>query len=426
MQKKALLLITILLVIGLFIGNWIYGNILAKKIERSLTEKVALISDDVQLTIDKVNVNPLLSKLDFKGLEVSDLNGKMLFKSDEIILDMPYSEAMRILKSNRFEELKSFKMTLIKTSVYMENPANELLLDKLSMDFNGHITKEDIDQLEERFPIKKQAITINVEDIQLLDTKWMDSLGFTDEQKEHLSKVDEVDCDLTFNPDKKEFELRNLKLDSPLIEYTSNGTYKYIGDGLEGASPVLVNSAFELSLRDKGIEWGDIQKSGQYSLSDLSVKMDGEIEYVDGQKIVRSHSSNVLLEGLSIKFGGKLQERLKAQTAMLGMDMGALKVDRLAIKSSLKDDKLIIKNTELISSLLSAQINANVHVNQDNHKASEIIEAKVVVSDLVSGLQNALSTLELMSGQSLPREGEAIVLELNGSVLRPNIKGFKY
>ncbi|GEM_PF-6050770 len=426
MQKKFLLLITVILLAGLFVGNWIYGNILAKKIEDRITKRVESLAVDVDVQFDQVKVNPLFSKLRFKGLSLTDAEGHELLLSDEVYLDMPYTEAMRILKSSQVDDLKSFKLRFSDMSVYVKGADDRLLVDELLLAFKGHITKGDIQNLDKKFPSKKQSLRIELKGGSFAETPWMDALGFTPEQIVRFNQLDRLAFDLDFNPDKKILTLNDLQLLSPIVTYQADGSLSYKGDGMSNMQADVAHSSFELKLNEEGISWGNPETTGRFTLKGLAVQMDGAVQYKDQKQLIQQQKTNFLLEDLSIEFEGEQKAKLEAQTALLGLKMDQLSVDRLAIQSELKDNRMVIESTQLKSSLLNADLDAIITIDSLNQADSQIESAKLIISDLAPGLQNGLSTFEMMTGQTLPRKGKAIVLEMSGPVSRPNIKGIRY
>ncbi|MCU4157004.1 hypothetical protein J1N10_13525 [Carboxylicivirga sp. A043] len=426
MKKTRILITVVLIVAGLLIGNWIYGNILSKKIENQLERQIELVFEGAEVTFDKVNVNPLFSKLEFYGLQIVSDDGVELFSSTEAKLGMPYSEAMRLLKSKNFEEVKTFSIHLFDSAVFIEGVDDKLLVDDLYFSFKGHLTKQDLEQLNDKFPDQKQAVKVDAKGLSFADTPWMDALGFTSEQINRFNKIDKLTADLRFNPDKQIIQLNDVLLHSPLATYTSVGELSYEGEGLEKMKVTHSSSSIELKLNDKGIEWGDPETNGKYSLDNLYVKMDGDVSYEDSLPQIHSQSTQLLLENLSVEYAGAKKAELEAQTALLGLKMDKLTVKKLAISSKIENDLLVISQGELLSSLMNAELEAKIKIDERHHKASQIEKATLIVSELAPGIENALTTFELMTMQSLPRKGKSIVLEMSGDVTRPTIKGLRY
>ncbi|WP_430816121.1 hypothetical protein [Carboxylicivirga sp. RSCT41] len=426
MKKTRILLIVLIIIIGLLVGNWVYGNILSRKVESHLEKQIELLFDDAEVNFEKIKVNPLLSRLEFYGLSVQTNNGLELLRSSEVKLGMPYSEAMRLLKSNSFDEIKTFSVYFIDASVYIENADDNLLVDELFFSFKGHLTKEDIDQLDFKFPDKKQAVKIDARGLSFAETPWMDALGFSAEQIRKFNKVDKLTASLNYHPGKNQLKLNDLQLHSPLVSYSSEGLLRFENEGLKNMKLTHSYSAMEMQLNDKGVEWGDAETNGKFSLDNLYLKMEGDITYKDSVPEINSQTTQLLIENLSVEFDGAKKAQMEAQTALLGLEMDKLSIKKLAIQSEMTNNELIISEGELLSTLLNADLKAKIRVNTSDHKSSQIEKATLIVSDLVPGIENALTTFELMTMQSLPRKGKSIVLEMSGELARPTIKGLRY
>jgi len=426
MQKRIIGGIILLLIAGLFVGNWVYGTILSKKIEEGIANRFKLLGDNVEVSLEEVKVNPLFSEIQLIGILVQSVDGELIARGKEVDLDMPYSEAIRMLKSKDFEELKSFCIHVNELAIYIEGAEDQLLVNSLMLDFDGSLTKSDLKNINTVFPTQKQAVKIIAKDMSFANTPWLETLGFTPAQITQFNKVDKLSMDAEFNPNKKILRIDDLNIHSPLMDYDSNGSLKFSGDGLDGMKPKQVKSFIEFKLKEKGIEWGDPQTSGRYTLGNLAVQIEGVVDYEDSTQIIQSQRTNFLLEDLKLEYSGAKKAQLEAQTALLGIKMDQLSISRLAIQSNLADGQLRIKNSELKSSLFNADLNLEVKLDKYDHMASQIIAGKLVVSDLVAGLQNGLSTFELMTGQSLPRNGDDIIIEVSGPISRPNIKGLRY
>ncbi|MBK3519807.1 hypothetical protein [Carboxylicivirga marina] len=427
MNKKQILLILIVITACLFIGNWVYGNVLANKIQEQLEQQLELAIGDVDVEFEKVVINPLFSKVELIGLEIRTINGQeLLLGSSQVKLAMPYSEAMRLLKTDDFEHIKSFNVQLFDLSLNVIGADDNLLVDDLSIQFRGHISKQDIEVLNTQFPDKKQAVKIKAKHLRFANTPWMDALGFTKEQIQRFNKVDNLFMDLEFDPKKNRIVLDDLHMHSPIVSYVSKGQMTYDGEGLDNFSIKQAASSLELKLNDKGLQWGNKESNGLYSLDNLYVKMDGVMNHKGAEPVIQSHTTKFLVENLTVEYAGEKKQQMEQQAALLGLKMDKLMLQRLALNSELKNNELYITDTEIKSSLLDAQLKAKINVNALQHELSQIEKGTLVISNLAPGLKNALSTFELMTMQSLPRKGNSIVLEMSGNITRPNIKGLRY
>lgn len=426
MTKTRIILTVAVIIISLIIGNWIYGNILAKKIELQIEQQVASVFEGAEVKFEKIQVNPLLSKLEFYGLQVVNKQGADLLRCSKVKLGMPYSEAMRLLKTKQFEEIKTFRVHVSDAAVFLEGVDDQLLIEEVFFSYKGHLTKQDIEQLDDKFPNKKQTVKIDANGLSFAETPWMGALGFTSEQVDHFNKIEKLTADFSFNPNKQLIKLNDLLIHSPLLSCTSVGELNYKNEGLKNIKTTHSSSSFELKLNDRGVEWGNAETNGKYTLGNMYVKMDGDVSYTDSLPHIHAQSTQLLIEDLSVEFAGAKKAQLETQTALLGLKMDKLMLKRLALNSKLENNQLIISEGELLSSIMNAELQAKINVDKRNHKHSQIEKATLIISDLVPGIENALTTFELMTMQSLPRKGKSIVLEMSGDVTRPNIKGLRY
>ncbi|MBR8535367.1 hypothetical protein KDU71_07330 [Carboxylicivirga sediminis] len=426
LMNRKFILVFALLVLGILAGNWIYGSILAKKIEERLETRVKALKKDIVLEIEKVHVNPLLSKLQLKGLQVSTVEGHQLAAGQSVVLDMPYKEAIRLLNSKEIDELKSLKLKVEELQLYIAEADGELLIDNLLIDFDGDLNRADIEAIQTIFPTEKQRLRIQAKGVKLAQTPWMDALGFSKEQSANINQFEQLIIDCQLHPQKSHVELIKFQLNSDVLDCQSSGLITYTGEGLSGAKAEKAETSFKLSLNEKGLTWGNAETTGKFTLDKLTVETNALVLYKDNVPSVESQKSNILLENLTLEYAGEKRAQLEAQTALLGLKMDKIIVSKLAFSSELAEDWLTITDSELQSTFMDIDLNAKVHISSQAPGASQIESATLVVSNLAPGIQNGIATFELMTMQSLPRNGDAIVLEMTGPISRPVIKGLRY
>ncbi len=424
LMKKKLLIIIVLLGLVL-VGNWVYGNVLAHKIEDRLLHLAKSMDDELLIEFDEVHVNPLLSKLQLRGLTISKMDGRKLATGQTVILDMPYREAIRLVNRKHIDELNSLKLKVEQLQVYVLGE-DKLVVDNLQITFSGQLSKEDIHSIQTAFPDEKQRLRIQAKGVEFSQTPWMDALGFTKEQIANINHFDQLLVDCQLLPQQSQLELMKFQLNSDFIDCQSNGVLNYRGEGLKNTKVEKSESSFKLYLKEKGLTWGDAETTGRFSLDKLDIESDAVVVYHDSVPSVESQKSHILLENLTLEYAGKKQAQLEAQTALLGLKMDKITVSRLAINSNLVDNRLTITDSELQSSVMNIDLNAKVNISPDAPSASQIEAATLILSNLAPGIQNGLATFELMTMQSLPRKGNDIVLEMSGALARPDIKGLRY
>lgn len=424
MKKKLLILMALFILV--FAGNWVYGSILSQKIEDRILHLSRSVNNKLLVTFEHVHVNPLLSKLQLRGLQITTASGHKLAQGETVVLDMPYKEAIRLLNSKHIDELKSLKLKVENLRVRIDETEGELSMGHLLIDFNGTISKTDIETIQTAFPKVKQRLRIQAKEVTLGQTPWLIALGFTREQIKDVNQFNELVIDCELYPQQSQLELVKFSLNSDWLDCQFNGILSYVGEGLGNARAEKAESSFSLRLKQNGMTWGDAETNGKFSLDKLLVNSDAVVDYRGGNPIVESQSSHIQLENLSVEYAGKKLAQLEAQTALLGLKMDKIKVSKLAVNSELKDDCLTITESELQSTFFDMTLDAKVLMASDSLTASQIESATLIISELAPGLQNGLSTFELMTMQSLPRKGNDIVLEMSGALSRPTIKGLRY
>jgi len=426
MQKKIIGGIVPLMLIGLFIGNWVYGAMLSKKIETQLIKRLELVNDRVEVRYGNIGVNPLFSKIKVDGFVITSKTESQIIKGKHLELNMSYSEALGLITSKTLEEVKSFRVNLRELEVYAEETNDKLMVNEIMLDFDGYLTKLDLSNIHNAFPVKKQVVRLVAADISLAQSPWAKTLGLTDQQVTDFNKIDKVTVDVLFNPNKKVLDVRNFSFLSPIVTLQSKASLSYTGDGVKGMRPKQTLSEIDLKLNKNGAEWGDAESTGRFSLQNLLVQLEAIVKYEEGVPHLSAQKSSVLLEDFKVIYAGQKKAQLEARTALIGLKMDEIDIKRFALESALEDDNLVVKNAQLRSSLVNADLDAIIKLDVADYKASEIVKGKLVISQLLENLKNGLVTFEMMTGQTIPRDGDDIILEMSGRVGRPTIKGLKY
>jgi len=415
-----------LMLIGLFIGNWVYGAMLSKKIETQLIKRLELVNDIVEVRYGNIGVNPLFSKIKVDGFVITSKTESQIIKGKHLELNMSYSEALGLITSKTLEEVKSFRVNLRELEVYAEETNDKLMVNEIMLDFDGYLTKLDLSNIHNAFPVKKQVVRLVAADISLAQSPWAKTLGLTDQQVTDFNKIDKVTVDVLFNPNKKVLDVRNFSFLSPIVTLQSKASLSYTGDGVKGMRPKQTSSEIDLKLNKNGAEWGDAESTGRFSLQNLLVQLEAIVKYEEGVPHLSAQKSSVLLEDFKVIYAGQKKAQLEARTALIGLKMDEIDIKRFALESALEDDNLVVKNAQLRSSLVNADLDAIIKLDVADYKASEIVKGKLVISQLLENLKNGLVTFEMMTGQTIPRDGDDIIVEMSGRVGRPTIKGLKY
>ncbi|TAJ08665.1 hypothetical protein DMA11_21120 [Marinilabiliaceae bacterium JC017] len=428
-RNKFILGAVVLLVMGLFVGNWVYGNSVAKKMDRQLQLKLANANLPVSFTYEDLTVNPLFSKVKLQAVAVTDPKSQTTLTCEGLDIDIPYDDALELAQSNKFEELKAFKLMMDNVAVKASAGQGEVSFGDVVIDFDGYLTKADIEQMDEVFPEEDQHLTLSFSDMKVQAAEIYRAYGFTPEQADQFSTIDKALFSFAFRPGKNKLEIEEVSVSSPILAYQMSAQVDYSGTGLEHFRANNVDVAYDCGMVPSSLEWGNPSQTGRFSLANLKASFDGSVSYNKEKGFAPNMGDSefsFLLEGLKAEFTGRKKAELEAQAALLGIGLDELRVDKFAFNSSVADNRLTIKDTELETSLLKAYLSADVQMDSQNPDNSVINEAKLVIKDLTPELDARIGDLEIMFNKKIPREGSDIVLEITGSINKPVIKGLAF
>ncbi|MDB4335012.1 hypothetical protein OAA06_01495 [bacterium] len=427
MKTKIILGVLILLSAVGFAGNWMYGNHLSEKIDNKLTQKIEQANLPVEITYQEVKVNPLLSKLKLNDVNVESKTSSSFVSFESVDISMPYNQAIRLLESNEIEELKSFGLQMNQALVFSEEIGSQVTGEKVTVKFDGYINKEIIENLDKQFPSQTIKATIACEGIKLEDAAWMNALGMDDELKELLTQDASFLSSIEFLPELSELKVNKITLKSPLLEYKSKGTMHYSGSGFNNAKATYVETDSKLELVSKQLAWGNPELTGRFSIKNLKSSFNGRIVLDDeGVDLLPDYESSFLLEGFEAEFEGAMKTKMQGQSSLLGISANEFIVEKFEFNSKMKDENLVVKDAELISSVMKLFLSADVQFNASQPAMSTVNFAELKIKDLAEGLEKSIANLEVVLSQKFPREGDDIVLELSGTLSRPKVKGVSF
>ena len=429
MKAKIVVVIVAVLGAGLFVGNLVLGNSLGIKLKNHLEVALQQGPYPKEISIEEVTVNPLLSKIKLKGVKLVDRKHLQEFSSLLIEVDMPYQEALRLVNSKQVEEIQSFRLKAHDLQVLSTPSKGRINISETVVDFDGQLTREDIDQLDLKFPSTKQNIILSVKDLKLTAHDLFAQLGIPQDQQALWSTVDKGVLSIEYLPNQKKLVFNDVTLQSTLFSYESEGAWEYSGDGFESAKLIAVDADTEFKLLPDKLEWGRAEKTGRFSLAKMNGSFKGNMAYDSDKKMIGTRSDNefsFVMEDLSVRYAGRKKTEMDTKSLLLGVSLNEIVINKLLINSTIKSDELVIKDVRLESSLLNASLEGVVKLNPLNLNFSQIENAKLRVNILDSGLEGRVATIEMMMGRAFPREGNTIALNIYGSLGKPKVQGLPF
>lgn len=416
MKTKIFLGVLFLLLACVLIGNTIFGNKMSKELDRELKAKMAENELPVSIEYAELKVNPLFSQVSVTDFLVTDHKDIRTFSCPEIEIDIPYDEALRLVEEGRFEELYAVKLNFNHPKIESTKAKLVLEMNDLVIDFNGHLTMADIENLDATFPKKKQRLNVSLSKLMVKVPELFGKAPFAG-LIEQLTEIDKASYSIEFIPEEKKIDLRNFDIRSSILKYTGNSSVNYVGDGLKNFKATTTESMAEMIVEPEDFSWSQGDGNGEFSMDKLFVKSRTSF---DLEKMTLPEGE-IKIELEKLKLNSDEQKKKP-----FNMSLNNLEVEKLDLNYALRDNKLSITDTEIMSSELEATIFANVDMDESMPANSTIKEATVKVKSLSPYLQQMVKMLEMQMGKELPREDSTIVLELSGKLMRPTIRGFEF
>jgi len=421
MKTKIISTVIVLLVVAVFVGNHILGKKIANEIDTQLKSKIDKNELPVSIQYSKVKVDPLFTSVKLLDFSITSPDEDGAFKSKEIKINIPYKEALRLAESTEFEELKSFAIKFVHPEIAGLEGELAVKFDQLIIDFEGHLTKENLKNLQTKFPDEKQKLEFSFSGLNVtLHEEYEKIQPLLDLQKKFM-EADKGSYTLVYLPEKKELNIQEFSISSPILSYEGFSTFSYEGNGFNDFKPQAAHVESELIVKPDDFTWEDENGKGEFSLKNLEFTSNMQMQF--DNKSLPEGEMNLKVEKLKMKYE---EENQNAGGSPLSISFNNFDLEKLEFHYLLEDENLSITNSEIKSSVFDATIFANVQVDKLNPANSNIIEAKIEVSKLSPDLEKTLTDFEEQLGQELPRENGKIILELSGNIARPKIKGFEF
>ncbi len=425
MKVKILIPVHLILITVLYAGNWIYGKQIASKIDSQLKNSFQAGLVPYDISYSKIEVNPLFSEFIFHDLIIKDKKNDLILESQKLKVKMKYAEALELSKTYNFEHVTYIKSKFDNVSIKNYNGKSYVLSDRMDFDFDGNINQLMYRSLLQALPTEKQEVYIKFNDFHLDHS----SFHLYNQHKGVVNpneKITEGIIHLVYKPENQMLYVKNFDLDSESFVFENAIDVKIGGLKLDElhANQINFSSNFknkkEVSLGEK------TNGQGFYKLKYIESSMHGNAVLDNNGNIDTKHlpEFNLLLniKGLSAEQKGLS----KGLGSILSIPSDSITIDALVFQSQLKDGRLTVSDSKLESSLMNANLVADIKYDQLNPDKSEIESFEFRLSQIKSELQNGFKNIESMLGFTLPRDGDDIVLELKGSLYAPKIKGVDY
>ncbi len=402
----------------LLVSNWVYGNVLTKKVDHYLKSNSKLYRQLPSFTYQGIRVHPLRGSVSLENVEVTQ---GCSFKAEEVHVYLNHKEARDIARNNNIEQLSYCK--IVAENVRCEKDGYDLFVEKAEIKYDGWIDAKDIKKTQET----NQDLKVKLTHLKgALDY----FCGF--ENKINWDNKNDVVQSCVFSgsllPIKNELQIDQFQLYSSLLNISAEATLVNKESFLRGLK--LKSAQFDIQLQSqKYIQYGLENTTGVYAAQGVDQKMKGEILFDEqGDMINDSSAVNVDLsaKGLSIIFDEDTKRLYAGRLAFVGVSLEECTINDLVLQMELHQGKWYVDNSKLISPLLSADINGVIKYDFKKPGQSLIDSSNFVIHNIQPQVKGSIEGIERIFGLHIPRSGDSLVLQLKGSLKQPLVKGIHY
>ena len=423
MKTKIITGIIVFFVVAIFAGNWIYGNKVAKEIDTQLKLKISQNELPVIIAYSAIKVNPLFSKVKIKTVSVTDVEKNASFNCKAIEIGISPKEALRLAESNTFEEINSLQLKFVEAVFKVPSSKQEVKVDYITADFDGHLTKTDFENINKTFPSLNQKLKLSFSNLNVNNPLPDNQQSMIVELQKQLYSIDKGSCTLIYFPDTKEIRVKDFSIASKVLTSSSDALIKFSGNGLSDFNPIFAKVNSDYTFKPEDMQFGRAGDGGILSLSKLSISSDLTVNIKE--KSFPEGKISILVKGLKAEYPNGNGKPIISLPIIPGATIEKFDMKKLSFNYQMEDGKLTISDTQLKSSAIDATLEADVMFDKKNPKNSNINTAKLVINKLAPNLEKMVTNMERQTGKTLPRIDNIITLEFFGKLVSPKIKGLE-
>ena len=243
-----------------------------------------------------------------------------------------------------------------------------------------------------------------------------------------LAVIDDFYLELNFSPESNQMSISELSISTPFLDFENSVKLNYIGQNLEDILPEMLELKSDFSFSPNSLTLGIPELTGSISLNEISSTIDILFDLEDWEELedgIPQGSFSLELIGLQGQFTNPQKRELSLNQfeSMLGVDVNDIRIDKASVSFEMQAQTFSVSNTSINTSLGSMDISTDISIVDEDLDESIITEGLIVISDLSPELSKLISDLELSMGETLPRDGQDIVLDFSGEIGDPKIKG---
>lgn len=436
MFKKILLSLLVIFIVAFFIGNFVLGQFLAGLIDEEVKSNLSKMDLPFDLEYGELSINPIMGKVCIEKINVTNFQEAPIdFKCDEISLNLSLLDGIK-MASRQALFISSFDVVVENPTVFSEVFSNEINFGSVGVSFDGSITEEMLNDLETKLPNEAQNLGIAFSDLKVtLPTEFLEELDLSKQATKELldliktlASIDDFYLELNFSPESNQLAINELSVSTPFLDFENSVKLNYTGKNPEEILPEMLELKSDFRFSPSSLSLGIPELTGSISLNEMSSSIDVLLDLEDWEELedgIPQGSFSLELLGLKGQFTNPQKRELSLTQfeSMLGVDVNDIRIDKASVSFEMQEQTFSVSNTSINSSLGSIDLSTEISIVDEDLDESVITEGLIVISDLSPELKKLISDLELSIGETLPRDGQDIILDFSGEVGDPKIKG---
>ncbi len=436
MFKKILLSLLVIFIVAFFIGNFVLGQFLAGLIDEEVKSNLSKMDLPFDLEYGELSINPIMGKVCIEKINVTNFQEAPIdFKCDEISLNLSLLDGIK-MASRQALFISSFDVVVENPTVFSEVFSNEINFGSVGVSFDGSITEEMLNDLETKLPNEAQNLGIAFSDLKVtLPTEFLEELDLSKQATKELldliktlASIDDFYLELNFSPESNQLAINELSVSTPFLDFENSVKLNYTGKTPEEILPEMLELKSDFRFSPSSLSLGIPELTGSISLNEMSSSIDVLLDLEDWEELedgIPQGSFSLELLGLKGQFTNPQKRELSLTQfeSMLGVDVNDIRIDKASVSFEMQEQTFSVSNTSINSSLGSIDLSTEISIVDEDLDESVITEGLIVISDLSPELKKLISDLELSIGETLPRDGQDIILDFSGEVGDPKIKG---
>ena len=429
MKSKKVIILVAVIVIFVSVIVFLFDSFASK----IANEKASELDLPDFITHGDVSVSSIGSQLIIKDVLIKFDNEDQTVYCDEIRIGTSYKEIFNIIKTKEFNELGSFDLEFKNIIVNStdDNIFEHKIASYVSIEYDGTLTKEMLQNIDYEFPTQDQRLTVKVSDFNIpIEAGVLQKSMLLNFINPNLS----TDCKFTiaFSPTTKQIALQNFYAKNEYISVSLNLKLDYKGNNADNMVPIKIdaNGKSDFDLND--ILLGDEEISinmGKGSMN-FAFFVDGNLDNMDEDEIMKNVEGefDVSIKDFKIKPSNEIIRDIP------GLKLKNNEIILKNIENDFKwDGRRLVNTLSVSSSLISINSEIDINLKFNRHgepdkRKSSINKCMLRISGLNKNLEDVIQKFEneMLRGKSLPREGKDIVLNVTGTFENPNIEGLNF